>query len=183
MDWQIPAGGWLGSSQSWSRIRWVSSPLTWWKNYSRMVISLALASRKNSKSLCHGDSVILKVLSNLNDSMACFESNTGLQDSVKWGPFFQNGRLLPQRSETNLLRRVCWELNRLDVNYCSKTISCYPSLSWSLIVVCCDSFAYSLSSEMAFLHLQMIHYEKNSAVIAQCSFCFWWGNCRGCFWL
>lgn len=74
----------------------VSSPLTWCKNYFRMLISLAPISRKESKSLSHGDSVILKVLSNLNDPMACFGSNADLQDTVKWGLFSKWEILTPK---------------------------------------------------------------------------------------
>lgn len=46
----------------------------------------------------HGDLVVIKIFSILNDSMAGFESNTDLQDTVQWGLFFLNGRLLPQRN-------------------------------------------------------------------------------------
>lgn len=66
-----------------------------------MLISLALTSRKESKSLSHGDSVILKVLSNLNDPMACFGSNADLTRYCEMGSFFQMGDSYPKDVKPN----------------------------------------------------------------------------------
>jgi len=49
---------------------------------------------------------------------------------------------------------VLVEVNRLDMNYCSETISS-ATLHYHgvcLLVVCCDSFAFSLLSDMIFLY-------------------------------